>query len=161
MIYMLTKNGLPATECVMARGVSKIVLQDPTIQKYLDNRSIMLGTIEPMNLPEGACCFAVLNVDGHMVKLITYDETYEDESGQIVPYLPAGTVIMTAPAAGRGLYGAVTQIEQDDGEFHTYTGRRIPKYTADVKAESREIKVTSRPLLIPRSKNPWVSASVL
>ena len=58
-------------------------------------------------------------------------------------------------------YGAVTQIEQDDGEFHTYTGRRIPKYTADVKAESREIKVTSRPLLIPRSKNPWVSASVL
>ena len=161
MIYMLTKNGLPATECVMARGVSKIVLQDPTIQKYLDNRSIMLGTIEPMNLPEGACCFAILNVDGHMVRLITYDETYEDESGQIVPYLPAGTVIMTAPAAGRGLYGAVTQIEQDDGEFHTYTGRRIPKYTADVKAESREIKVTSRPLLIPRSKNPWVSASVL
>lgn len=161
MIYMLTKNGLPATECVMARGVSKIVLQDPTIQKYLDNRSIILGTIEPMNLPEGACCFAVLNVDGHMVKLITYDETYEDESGQIVPYLPAGTVIMTAPAAGRGLYGAVTQIEQDDGEFHTYTGRRIPKYTADVKAESREIKVTSRPLLIPRSKNPWVSANVL
>ena len=161
MIYMLTKNGLPATECVMARGVSKIVLQDPTIQKYLDNRSIMLGTIEPMNLPEGACCFAILNVDGHMVKLITYDETYEDESGQIAPYLPAGTVIMTAPAAGRGLYGAVTQIEQDDGEFHTYTGRRIPKYTADVKAESREIKVTSRPLLIPRSKNPWVSASVL
>ena len=99
MIYMLTKNGLPATECVMARGVSKIVLQDPTIQKYLDNRSIMLGTIEPMNLPEGACCFAILNVDGHMVKLITYDETYEDESGQIAPYLPAGTVIMTAQAA--------------------------------------------------------------
>lgn len=137
------------------------MLQDPTIQKYLDNRSIMLGTIEPMNLPEGACCFAVLNVDGHMVKLITDDETYEDESGQIVPYLPAGTVIMTAPAAGRGLYGAVTQIEQDDGEFHTYTGRRVPKYVSSAEGNSRTLTISSRPLMIPNNKNPFIVADVL
>ena len=161
MIYMLTQNGLPASELVMARGVSKIVLKDKTIQEYLDNKGISIGNIAPLNLPEGACCFAVPNVDGHTVKLITYDETYEDETGNIVPYIPAGTVVLSHPAAGRGIYGAVTQLEQDDMEFHTYTGRRIPKYTADVKGETRDIKVTSRPLLIPRSKNPWISAKVL
>lgn len=161
MVYMLAKNGLPATELVMARGVSKAVLQNEAIQKYLDNRRLMLGAIEPMELPEGASRFAILNIDGRMINLITYDETYENEAGQIVPYLPAGTVVLSNPAAGRGLYGAVTQIEQEDGEFHTYTGRRVPKYTSNSGAEMREIKVTSRPLLIPKNKNPWVSAKVL
>lgn len=161
MVYMLTQDGKPASELVMARGVSKVVLNDSTIQKYLDNKGIILGTIEPMNLPEGACCFAILNVDGHNIKLITYDETYEDESGQIAQYIPDGTVVLSHPAAGRTLYGAVTQIEQDDGEYHTYTGRRVPKYTSDSGAEVRTIKVTSRPLLIPRTKSPWVSSKVL
>lgn len=161
MVYMLTSNGLPATELVMARGVSKVVLNDPKIQKYMDTKNINLGNIDPKNLPDGACVFGVVNVDGHNISLITYDESYEDETGDIVPYIPSGKVVMTAPAAGRGLYGAVTQLEQDDGEFHTYTGRRVPKYTADVHAEVRDIKVTSRPLLIPKNKNPWISAQVL
>lgn len=161
MVFMLTQKGLPASELVMARGVAQVILNDAKMQKYLDNKGMLLGTIEPLQLPDGAACLGVLNVDGHQVKLITYDETYESEAGRIEPYIPAGTVILTNPAAGRGLYGAVTQLEQDDNEFHTYLGRRVPKYTANIKSETRDLKVTSRPLLIPRSKNPWVSAKVL
>jgi hypothetical protein len=161
MVYMLTSNGLPATELVMARGVSKNVLNNETMQKYMDLKNINLGKIDPRTLPEGATVFGIVNVDGHTINLISYDETYENEAGDITPYIPAGKVILTAPAAGRGVYGAVTQIEQDDGEFHTYPGRRVPKYLSDPYSEIRDIKVTSRPLLMPKNKNPWISAQVL
>jgi hypothetical protein len=38
---------------------------------------------------------------------------------------------------------------------------RVPKYTADADNEIRTLKVSARPLLIPKNKSPWISASVL
>lgn len=66
---------------------------------------------------------------------------------------------MTAPSAGRGLYGAVSQIEQSDGAWHTYMGRRVPRHWTEKNA--RELTVSARPLFIPRTKNPFISATVL
>ena len=67
---------------------------------------------------------------------------------------------MAAPNAGRTVYGAVTQVEQSDGEFHTYTGQRVPKYVSNADGNTRTVMLTSCPLLIPNKKNPWVSAKV-
>ena len=94
-----------------------------------------------------------------MIKIISYTETYEDDDGRLQPYIPAGTVILTAPAAGRGLYGAVTQLEFD-GEFYTYPGRRVPLYMPDFAKRTRTLTLSSCPLLIPRNKGAWISAKV-
>lgn len=161
MVKMLVSRGLPATELVMASDVSDVIINDEDIRKLLDIRNVNIGKIDPIILPEGAAHIGTINVDGRSIALISYDETYEDESGTIVPYMPSGTVVLTAPASGRGLYGAVTQIEEDDKMFHTYASTRVPKYTADAEADVRTLKVTSRPLLIPKNKAPWVSAKVL
>ena len=67
---------------------------------------------------------------------------------------------MTAPRSGRGLYGAVSQMEQDDGKFHTYAGTRVPKYIADADNDIRKLRIASRPLYCPRYVNPWVSANM-
>lgn len=161
MIKMLVTRGLPASELVMASDVSDVILNDEDIRKLLDINNINIGRIEPIMLPEGAAHIGTINVDGRSVALISYDETYEDESGNVVPFMPSGAVVLTAPAAGRGLYGAVTQLEEDDKAFHTYAATRVPKYTADTEADVRTLKVTARPLLIPRNLAPWVSATVL
>ena len=68
---------------------------------------------------------------------------------------------LTAPAAGRTLYGAVSQVEQADGLFHTYTGKRVPKYLSNAEGNSRSLTLTSCPLLIPNNKNPFIVAKVL
>ena len=161
MSKLLTSRGLPVADLVMSGDVGDYVINNNAIQKLLDNRRINIGEITPIELPDGASRIAVLNVDGKNINLISYDETYEDESGDIVPYMGSGNVVLTAPASGRTLYGAVSQLEQSDGRFHTYAATRVPKYTADADNEVRTIKVSAKPLLIPNNKAPWISAKVL
>lgn len=159
MVRMLTDKGLPAEELVIAGDVADAIINDPTMQKLLDNSRMNLGGIAPLSLPNGAAHIGTINVFGKMIRLITYTETYEDDEGTITPYLPAGTIILTAPACGRGLYGAVTQLEMD-GEFYTYPGRRVPLYRPDWANNTRKVTLSSCPVLIPRSKGCWISAKV-
>ena len=93
--------------------------------------------------------------------MISYDETYTDDTGTDQLYIPSGKCVLTAPACGRTLYGAVTQVEQADGEFHTYAGRRVPKYLSNAEGNTRSLTISSRPLMIPNNKNPFIVADVL
>lgn len=142
----------------MAGDVADAIINNAKIQKLLDNNRMNLGGITPLELPEGAAHIGTLNVFGKMIKLISYTETYDDD-GTLKPYIPDGTIILSAPGAGRGLYGAVTQLELD-GEFYTYPGRRVPKYLPDFKTNTRTLTLSSAPLLIPKNKGAWVSAKV-
>ena len=159
MILMLTQKGLAAEELVVAGDVVDAIINNPTMQKLLDINRMNLGGVAPLELPEGAAHIGTLNVYGKMIKLISYAETYENDEGTIVPYIPAGTVILTAPGAGRGLYGAVTQLEWD-GEFYSYPGRRVPKYLPNPTSNVRTLTLSSCPVLIPKNKGAWISAKV-
>lgn len=161
MVKMLTSKGLPASDLVMSPDVADIVINDETIHKLLDIKNIQLGGINPQELPDGATLVGVINVHGKNINLIGYDEEFEDEDGTTKSFMGSGNVVLTAPASGRSLYGAVTQLEQSDGQFHTYAASRVPKYTADANSEVRNLKVSAKPLLIPRNQNAWISASVL
>lgn len=159
MILMLTQKGLPAEELVMAGDVADAIINNATIQKLLDVNRMNLGGIAPLTLPEGAAHIGTLNVFGKMIRLISYVETYEDDEGEVKPYIPEGTIILTAPGAGRGLYGAVTQLEWD-GEYYSYPGRRVPKYLPDPASNVRTLTLSSCPILIPKNKGAWISAKV-
>ncbi len=161
MARLLTARGLPATDLLVAPDVADAILADATIQKLLDIRNYHIGSVEPVELPAGAARVAVLNIKGRMISVYSYDETYEDDDGNTVQYIPAGYAILTAPAAGRTLYGAVSQVEQSDGLFHTYTGRRVPKYISSAEGNTRTLTLTSCPLLIPNNKNAWITAQVI
>lgn len=161
MVRMLTSHGLRASDLVCSPDVADAIVNDSKIQKILDIRRYNIGDVEPEVLPDGAAILCRLNINGRILNIISYDETYTDDSGNDKPYIPSGKCVLTAPAAGRTLYGAVTQVEQSDGEFHTYTGRRIPKYVSSAEGNTRSLTLSSRPLLIPNNKNPFISADVL
>lgn len=160
MIRMLTSKGLRAEELVCAPDVADTIIHNAAVKELLDIRNYNLGSIAPTELAPGASIVGVLNVLGRNIKVISYDETYTDDEGNDVAYIPEGKCILTAPAAGRTLYGAVTQIEQADGLYHTYTGRRIPKYVSNAEGDTRSLTVTSHPLMIPNNKNPFIVATV-
>ncbi len=160
MAMSLIERGLSASDLIVAPDVAQILLNDETIQKLLDIRNYNLGSITPMALPTGVTRLCMLNIYGIDITVFVYAEQYENDEGELTPFIPAGTVILTAPAAARTLYGAVTQLEQSDGRFHTYTGTRIPKYLADAVGNTRTITLSSCPLVVPNNKNPWVTSKV-
>jgi hypothetical protein len=106
-----------------------------------------------------------MNMDGtqqeapKLLKLVQHG--YTDDEGNDKLYIPSGKCVLTAPGAGRTAYGAVSQVEQSDGEFHTYAGRRVPKYVSSAEGNSRTLTISSRPLMIPNNKNPFIVADVL
>ena len=161
MVRILTSKGLRASDLVCSPDVADAIMNDANIQKMLDNRRIELGNIEPELLPAGAAIVARLNVKGRIINVISYDETYTDDNAQDKLFIPSGKCILTAPAAGRTLYGAVSQIEQADGEFHTYAGKRVPKYLSSAEGNTRSLTISSRPLMIPNNKNAFLVADVL
>lgn len=161
MVSMLTSRGLPATECIMAPDVADLFLRNPWIIKLLDNRNYMIGGVDPETLPAGAAKIARLNIKGRMIDFLVYEDTYTEIDGTVKQFVPQGMIAVGAPAAGRTLYGAITQIEQADNVFHTYTGIDVPKYLADAYKNTREVMLSSAPLPMPNNENPFSVARVI
>lgn len=105
--------------------------------------------------------FARSNSHTGMIDFLTYEDTYTEVDGSVKPFIPAGKIAACAPAAGRTVYGAITQVEQSDGEFHTYTGVDVPKYLSDATHNVRELILSSAPLCMPNNENPFIVADVL
>ena len=158
MVKMLTKRGLPARDLLLAQDLGEFILEDPWVMAAMDNRRMEFGRIEPTELTEYITDLGVLNFGGRKLEILISDGSYE-ENGEDVPYMPDGSVIVTAPGCGRGLYGAVTQMESD-GEFHTHAGTRVPQHIWTMRPPTKEVQLTSRPLFVPNRVAPWSSAKV-
>ena len=156
MIGMLVKKGRPAKEILVATDVADFLMTDGWILAMLDNRRAEMGTLAPEALTEYVYELGTFNFKGRKLTIIACDGTYE-EGGSDVPYIPDGTVIVTAPNCGKGLYGGVTQITPE-GKTVTYAGTRVPQHIFTVRPPVKETMLTSRPLFAPQRANPWVTA---
>lgn len=153
---LLASRGLGHTDLIVAPDVGSAILANEKIQKLLDNRNINIGGVDPAILPEGCTKIARLNCNGHVVDVLQYSESYTDDDGKNVGFIAKGKAVITAPGCGRTIYGAVTQVEQSDGMFHTYTAKRVPKYFSNAQGNTRELYLTACPLCIPNNKNAWI-----
>ena len=152
---MLAAKGLPSSDLIVSADVGDAILRNETILKLLDNRNVNVGGIDSQTLPSGVTKLAHLVAKGHAVDVLMYSASYTGDDGKDHPYIPNGKAVITAPGCGRTLYGAVSQVEQSDGVFHTYTGRRVPKYLSDARGNARTLTLTSKPLMIPNHKDSW------
>jgi len=154
MVKALSASGLPAADLTVAPDVGEFIERDEWVMKVLDNKNMEYGSLKPEELTNGTTFLGRLNFGGKMLNIIISEETYEDDKGKDTPYLPDGSVIVTAPGCGHTLYGGVTQME-DDKKYHTHAAKRVPKLTVDTTHETKETKLTSKPLMAPKSKDPY------
>lgn len=154
IVKSLVQNGRPVKELVVASDVGAFLLEDGWILAMLDNRRAEMGRIAPSELTEYMTYIGTFNFKGRMLDIIIADGTYENDAGADVAYVPAGTVIAIAPNVGKGLFGAVTQME-DDGQFHTYAGTRVPQYNYSKQPPVKEVIVSARPLFVPLRTSSW------
>lgn len=157
MVKMLVQRGRPATDLVVANDVGNFLQEDPWVIEMMDNRRSEYGAINPEALTPYVVGIGSYNFGGRRLNIIVNDGTFEDESGNVKPFLASGSVIVTAPGCGRGLYGAVTQKEMDN-QWHTYAGMRIPNHISTITPPADETIVSCRPLFVPNLATPWIAA---
>ena len=158
MVRMLTSRGLPARELLVSADVGEFLLEDPWVLAMLDNRSAEMGRIQPTELTDYVTHIGTFNFKGRKLDILVSDGTFEADDGTDTPYLDDGTAIVTAPNCGRGLYGAVTQLE-NDGNFHTHAGTRVPQHIFTIRPPVKETQLTARPLYVPKRESPWSVAT--
>ncbi len=161
MIYLLTSRGLPASEVLVSPDVADVILANEWIMKLLDNRRYEMGGVQPELLPSGVSKICRLNIKGRMIDFLSYEDTYTEIDGTVKPFIPEGMIAVGAPNAGRTVYGAITQVEQSDGEFHTYAAMEVPKYISDHTHNVREVTLATAPLCMVDNENPFIVATVL
>lgn len=161
MSTVMTDNGCEVSDAIVGSDVASLIISDEKIQKLFDIRKYEMGNIDPKLQKNGAIVLGLINVNGVLLRVIQYSKKYKAASGKLEPYIPAGRVIMTAPGAGKCLYGAVTQIDEADGPFVTHADRYVPKYISDQRNDIREFMLSSCPLVVPKKKGCWISADVL
>ena len=73
-----------------------------------------------------------------------------------VPYVPKGYVLIgSSNVQHRMVYAQVTQIEQTDGQFHSYNLDRVPKMECNMNRNFFMYTLTSRPVPVPLDLLSW------
>ena len=87
--------------------------------------------------------------------LYVYNGCYADPTtGVATPYIPDDYFIMGIKGRGQRLYGAITQIEDDDN-FHTYEGKYVPKIITNKRTDTKELRMGSRCVLLPETADDF------
>ena len=167
MSQTLRKRNYNPTMVMMELSVAQIFIQNFEIWKtWLDIRNAETGQVAPgpvTNIFDAAQYFGRINWPGiGQLDLYTYDGTYKDENGAVIPYLDEGRILMLSAEAmqNRLLYGAVTIINENES-FETIEGRYVPEFFVDRRARTHTVLMTSRPLPVPFMSDSWWTARVL
>lgn len=157
MVKMLTKRGRSATDLVVSNDVGNFLAEDPWVLAMMDNRRADYGAVNPDALTEYVTSLGRFKFGGRLLEIFVNDGTFQDHTGAETPFLDEGSVIVTAPNCGKGLYGAVTQKEMDN-KWHTHAGTRVPNHISTIVPPADETVCSSRPLFVPKTQSPWTSA---
>ena len=132
-------------------------LANAKVADQLNKLHIVAGGISP-SAPEGIGTAQFIGtLYRPYVRLYGYAETYEDEaSNALKPMIADDTVLIgCSKSPATTSYGSVTQIEQD-GEARTYSDLKyVPRRLATPKEDRVELRIASRPCLIPFDLASW------
>ena len=118
--------------------------------------SIAIGQIPPSGVVQGP------SFTNPVMQNWIYSGTYTKATGATgststaTPYVPKGNVLIgSSDVKNRLIYAMVTQIEQEDGKFHSYMLDRVPKFECNVNRNFFMLTITSRPVPVPLDLLSW------
>ena len=93
------------------------------------------------------------------LEMVSYNETYLDDDGQVKPFIEPNNIILCNPGRGRQLYGAVTYLDSG-GQWHSAAAESVPVYNFSTQTQSTALTVYSRVLLCPLDSFDFICANV-
>ena len=165
MVGILEENQREASHLIVSADVADVIYKNKAIRediKTYSNIDLIQGKLSPEKLTKNVKKICTINVKGTWISVYSYTGKYIDpETEEEKLYIPSGTAILTAPNCGKIKYGCVKQMNPDTKKFEYIAAKRVPKMSIDVDNDSRDLRICSRPLVIPAAINPFVHAKVL
>ncbi len=158
MAVILKKRGIRATDMVMTSDVSMLLMSDIEFLEFYNKAKVEAGDIKPEEMPDGVVCNGRININGVVMTMFTYDESYEDLDGEAKEIFPKGTLAFLHPGLGETVYAQVTFVEK--GRFATYADKIIPRLVMDEKNNMAEVQVFSRPVPYPYDWEGWLVSNI-
>ena len=160
MCRALARRGLPHTDLIVGQDVADVLLANSDF-KALVNRDSGIIIASPVSQEltkyDGVSLLGIVNFGGYRLNVIVVDEQYKS-SGSYVNYFPVKGIMVTAPGCGHLMYAHITHIDEN-GNYTTITGKRVPDLFVDRRRKTRELILESRPLAAPKNYSPWVYAA--
>lgn len=151
-------RGLPATDLVLGADAAEVFLGADGMMDRIDkNSGYITGELrETLTAYPGIVLLGAINFGGHILNIFSANVTYTDRNNQTQPFFPARGAMVGAPASGRMLYAAVTQMDHGSDSYSTHAATRVPKLIVDEENDTRKLRMTARPLPVPAADNPWI-----
>lgn len=151
-------SGISPNILVLGTDAANAFCGNTKVQKYLDLRSVDVGEIKPMELPQGVTYIGRIRYPGLFVDVYAYDEWYEHETtGTLTPMVPAKKAWLgSTRSANRTQYAVIQDIEAIDGGLAAVS--RFPKSWVTKDPAVRWLMVQAAPL--PTMKQPDAFASI-
>ena len=133
------------------------LLKNEEVYKYLDNRRILVGGIDPKNLAPGVTYFGTITATGINVDIYEYNGSYIDDAGVRQYFIPKDRIVMTSTQADfRRNFGAIADFDAGLQPLAVY-----PKSWMTEDPSARTVLLQSAPLPAPHQIDAIISAKVV
>ncbi len=168
MCRALSRRGLSHTDLIVGQAVADVLLANTDFRSLVNRDSgiiIANPIVQELTKYDGVSLLGIINFGGHRLNVISVDEQYAITTEQngvktttYYNYFPAKSIMVTAPACGHLMYAHITHIDEN-GNYTTIKGKRVPDLFVDRRRKSRELILESRPLAAPKNYSPWIYAA--
>ena len=148
---LLNANGYAGNIAVYSPEAWAALWGNTNVKDSMRNIAPQFSPIQNANFPETTPAGVARGPDftNPVMQNWVYSGTYV-KAGVVTRYVPKGHVLIgSSDVKNRMVYAQVVQIEQEDGQFHSYSLTRVPKMECNVNRNFFLYTLTSRPCPCP------------
>jgi major capsid protein E len=154
---IIANSGIVPDVCVMGSDALSVFLNNAVVAEQLNKLHLVVGGISP-TAPQGVGSAQLIGrLFRPYVSVFGYSEAYETEDTNVLKPMisPKAVLLGSSKSPATTSYGAVTQTEQD-GSIQTYADLKyVPRQLSVPKEDRTELRIASRPCLIPFDLASW------
>ena len=143
-------------DIILGAELVTLFLTDTQMLKMLDVANANFGRIDPgLQQFPGVGFIGALNFGGKLCNVYTYNAKATIGGVETSFINPKYAVAIPRTGFGATKFGSITQMEQEDNKYHTYTAEMVPRVLSDAHNDEQRIEMKSAPLPHPYALDSW------
>ncbi len=155
-----TNSGMYPTIGMCSAKTANYLLNNTNLLKWLSvpsNANLSMMQIAPRILSPQVKRFGI--IQSLNLEIYTYNGLYLDDDAATKQYIPDDYFIVGVPGRGKQLFGAITQMDNDE-VIRTYEGRNVPKVWNEKGKDVSQLRMASAGVPIPEMVDDWYTLKV-